>query len=68
MIDKTDKNPQLNVFRIPLVSVINMKYELVELAQRIDWKSIEQDFAVIGKQKCSENGNCNAVKTGTGIQ
>jgi len=23
---------------------------------------------VIGKQKCSENGNCNAVKTGTGIQ
>jgi hypothetical protein len=25
-------------------------------------------FHVIGKQKCSENGNCNAVKTGTGIQ
>jgi len=23
---------------------------------------------VIGRQKCSENGNCNAVKTGTGIQ
>jgi len=23
---------------------------------------------VIGKQKCSENGNCSAVKTGTGIQ
>jgi len=23
---------------------------------------------VIGKQKCSENGNCNAVKPVTGIQ
>ncbi len=45
MIGKTDKNPQLNVFRTPLVSVINMKHELVELAQRINWKSIEKDFA-----------------------
>lgn len=45
MIGKTDKNPQLNVFRTPLVSVINMKHELVELAQRIDWKSVEKDFA-----------------------
>ena len=44
MIGKTDKNPQLNVFRTPLVSVINMKHELVELAQRIDWKSVEKDF------------------------
>jgi len=45
MIGKTEENPQLNVFRIPLVNVINMKHELVELAQRIDWKSIEKDFA-----------------------
>ena len=44
MIGKTDKNPQLNVFRIPLVSIINMKHELVELAQRIDWKSVGKDF------------------------
>ena len=44
MIGKTESNPQLNVFRIPLVSVINMKHEFVELAQQIDWKSIEKDF------------------------
>lgn len=44
MIGKTDKNPQLNVFCIPLVNVINMKHELVELSQRINWKSIERDF------------------------
>ena len=45
MIGKTDNNPQLNVFRIPLVNVINMKHELVELAQRIDWISAEKEFA-----------------------
>jgi hypothetical protein len=28
----------------------------------------QSGLIVIGKQKCSENGNCNAVKTGTGIQ
>ena len=44
MIGKTESNPQLNVFRIPLVSVINMKHELVELTQRINWKSVEKDF------------------------
>jgi hypothetical protein len=44
MIGKTDKNPQLNVFRTPLVSVINMKHEFIELAQRIDWKSTKKDF------------------------
>ena len=44
MVGKTESNHQLNVFRIPLVSVINMKHELVELAQRINWKSIEKDF------------------------
>jgi transposase, IS5 family len=45
MIGKTDNNPQLNVFRIPLVNVINMKHELVELVQRIDWLSVEKEFA-----------------------
>ena len=45
MIGKTEKNPQLNVFRIPLVNVINMNHELVELAQRINWKSVEREFA-----------------------
>jgi IS5 family transposase len=45
MIGNTDTNPQLNVFRTPLVNVINMKHELIEPAQRINWESIEKDFA-----------------------
>ena len=31
MKGKIDKNPQLNVFHVPLVSVINMEHELVVL-------------------------------------
>jgi len=44
MIGKSEKNPQLNVFKVPLVSIINMNHELVELSRRIDWKSVEKDF------------------------
>jgi IS5 family transposase len=40
------KHPQLNVFQIPLVSVINMEHELILLAQRIDWKSVDKEFSI----------------------
>jgi len=46
MKGKIIKNPQLNVFRVPLVSVINMEHELVLLAQRIDWEKVEKDFSI----------------------
>lgn len=44
MIGKTEKNPQLNVFKVPLVSIINMNHELVGLSHRIDWESVTRDF------------------------
>jgi len=46
MKGKNIKNPQLNVFRVPLVSVINMEHEIVLLAQRIDWGKVEKDFSI----------------------
>ena len=46
MIGKTNKNPQLNVFRTPLVNMINMEHELVHLAHQIDWESVEKEFSV----------------------
>lgn len=46
MKGKIPKNPQLNVFRIPLVNVINMKHELVLLAQKIEWDKVEKEFSV----------------------
>ena len=46
MKGKIPRNPQLNVFRTPLVNVINMKHELVLLAQKIDWEKVEKEFSV----------------------
>lgn len=46
MKGKILRNPQLNVFRKPLVNVINMKHELVLLSQKIDWEKVEKEFAV----------------------
>jgi len=46
MKGKIIKNPQLNVFRVPLVSMINMEHELVLLAQRINWEEVEKDFSI----------------------
>jgi len=45
MKGKIPKNPQLNVFRIPLVNMINMEHEMVLLAQRIDWEKVEKEFS-----------------------
>jgi IS5 family transposase len=46
MKGKIPKNQQLNVFRIPLLNIINMEHELVLLAQRIDWEKVEKEFSV----------------------
>ena len=40
------KNPQLNVFRVPLVSVVNMEHELVLLSHRIDWEKVDKEFSI----------------------
>ena len=46
MKGKFIKNPQVNVVQIPLVGEINMDHELVLLAQRIDWKSVDKEFSI----------------------
>jgi len=46
MKGKNIKNPQLNVFCVPLVNVINMEHELVVLSKRIDWESVDKDFSL----------------------
>ena len=46
MKEKFIKHPQLNVFQTPLVSIINMDHELVLLANRIDWKSVDKEFPI----------------------
>lgn len=53
MIGKTDKSPQLDIFKVPLVQFIQEKHELCLLANEIDWGSIEKEF---GQYYCPDNG------------
>jgi len=53
MIGKTDKEPQLNIFRTPLKQFIDITHELCLLAKKIDWDIIESDFS---QYYCFDNG------------
>ena len=53
MIGKTDKTPQLNIFKIPLKEFINLKHELCILSKKINWKKVEEDFS---EYYCIDNG------------
>lgn len=44
MVGKTDKNPQLNVFKPLISSFINLTHELCVLAKQIEWEKLEQEF------------------------
>jgi IS5 family transposase len=44
MVAKTEKNPQLSIFRTPLKQFINMEHEICVLADRIDWENVSDDF------------------------
>lgn len=53
MIGKTDKQPQLNIFKIPMNQFIDPKHELVLLSKKIDWEKVEEDFS---EYYCVDNG------------
>jgi len=51
MQGKTDKNPQLNIGEVPLVHFINLESELCRLSKKINWESVEKEFAVFYSSK-----------------
>lgn len=53
MIGKTDKTPQLDIFKTPLTQFINHNHELCLLSKKIDWDKVEEDFS---QYYCVENG------------
>ena len=53
MLGKTDKTPQLNIYRVPLIQFINKEHELYQLAERIDWDELERDLV---DYYCVDNG------------
>ena len=53
MLGKTDKNPQLNVYQVPLIQFINKSHELCQAAEQIDWDDLERDLT---EYYCVDNG------------
>ena len=53
MVGKIEKNPQLNIFKVPLVSFIRENHELCLLTKKINWDLVEKDFM---EYYCLDNG------------
>lgn len=49
MVRKSDKNPQINMFKPLLNDFIDTNHELVILSGEIDWATIEDEFSVFYK-------------------
>jgi len=65
MVGKIDKNPQLNMFQIPLLHFIKENHELVLLAKKINWQQLENDLAIF---YCTDNGRpCVPIRLISGI-
>ena len=45
MLKKLPKQPQLEMFKTVLTSFIHPEHELCLLAKKIDWQSLEKEFA-----------------------
>ncbi|MHC1704818.1 MAG: transposase [Tenuifilaceae bacterium] len=45
MLGKTEKNPQLNLLKVQLLHFINPEHELYKYAKKINWESVEKEFA-----------------------
>jgi transposase, IS5 family len=65
MIGKIEKNPQLEMFKVPLKHFIKENHELVLLSVKIDWEKIESE---LGVYYCDNNGRpCIPIRTIVGI-
>jgi len=53
MLGKTDKNPQLNMYQVPLIQFIDKSHELCQAAEQIDWDELERDLT---DYYCVDNG------------
>jgi IS5 family transposase len=65
MIGKIEKNPQLEMFRVPLKHFINENHELVLRSRKINWEQLESGLSVY---YCEDNGRpCIPIRTIAGI-
>lgn len=65
MIGKIEKNPQLEMFKVPLKHFIKENHELVLLSKKINWEQLESG---LGIYYCEDNGRpCIPIRTIAGI-
>lgn len=65
MIGKIDKNPQLEMFKVPLKHFINQGHELVLLSRKINWEQLESELKAY---YCEDNGRPSIpIRTIAGI-
>jgi IS5 family transposase len=61
MIGKIEKNPQLEIFKVPLKQFIKENHELVLLSKKINWEQLESE---LGIYYCENNGRpCIPIRT-----
>ena len=53
MIGKIEKNPQLEMFKVPLKHFINENHELVLMSLKINWEQLESGLSIY---YCEDNG------------
>jgi hypothetical protein len=65
MIGKIEKNPQLEMFKVPLKHFIKENYEFVLLSKKINWEQLESE---LGIYYCEDNGRlCIPIRTIAGV-
>lgn len=65
MIGKIEKNPQLEMFKVPLKHFINENHELVLMSLKINWEALESGLSVY---YCEDNGRPSIpIRTIAGI-
>jgi IS5 family transposase len=65
MIGKIEKNPQLEMFKVPLKHFIKENHELVLLSGKINWEELDRELSVY---YCQDNGRpCVPIRTIAGI-
>jgi transposase, IS5 family len=53
MVQKIDKTPQLDMFKVPLKQFIQESHKLVKLTRQMEWDSLEEELGVF---YCLDNG------------
>ncbi|MEM8908597.1 MAG: IS5/IS1182 family transposase, partial [Bacteroidota bacterium] len=51
MLGKLDRNPPLDLFKIPLVNFINQQHHIVQLAQQVEWELMENELSAFYSNK-----------------